>query len=309
MESSLWSVVLAAGAGQRLSRVTGGTPKQFWRPTGAKSLVEHTLARLAPICPVDRTVIVVNDNQRDHVRRWPDAHQSGRIVFQPDDRGTAAGVLFGLLPVLVTDPAAVVVVTPADHAVENPEAFSRGIGRAVDHVWRQGGVVLFGVEPTVAHPDYGWISLGSDQRVNAITPVVSFVEKPSRDVARQLLSEGAVWNTLVIVGRARDLFHLCRQRLPVMAPVFVAALTLPADTRETFLRDRYPQLPSRDLSRHVLMPSRNLAAYTWPASIGWSDLGTPDRLGQWLRTSGAPQLQTRKLRNETSVGVAAAATA
>ena len=55
METQLWSVVLAAGSGRRLSDLTGGTPKQFWRPTGSTSLVEETLARLAPISPPERT--------------------------------------------------------------------------------------------------------------------------------------------------------------------------------------------------------------------------------------------------------------
>lgn len=291
MESSLWSVVLAAGAGERLSRVTGGIPKQFWRPTGTKSLVEHTLARLTPICPGSRTVIVVSDHQRDHVRRWPDAEKQGRIVFQPEERGTAAGVLFGLLSVLTAEPAAVVAVTPADHGVENPDAFRRGISKAVDHVQRHGGVVLFGVEPAAAQSDYGWISL-ADRRVNVIQPVRSFVEKPPAEVARRLLKEGAVWNTLVIVARARELFRLCRRQLPVIAPAFVAALTLPSGTREKFLRARYVEFPAHDLCRDVLMRASGLLAYTWPASIGWSDLGTPERLDNWLRT--APTADERR---------------
>lgn len=279
MESHLWSVVLAAGSGLRLASLTGGTPKQFWRPDGRESLVEQTLTRLAPLCPVDRTVAVVADSQRRYVRDWPAAPH---VVFQSDDRGTAAGVLLGLVPVLSADPDAVVLVTPSDHGVRHPKAFQRGICEAVAHVQGHDGVVLFGVEPTAAQADYGWITLDPAREATRVQAVAGFVEKPPPLKARRLWSSGAVWNTMVIVARARTLFRLCGEHLPDLTAVFADCLTLPQEARASFLADRYRQLPAHDLCRDVLTPARGLSAYLWPASMGWSDLGTPERLEQWL---------------------------
>ena len=149
MNSPLWSVMFASGSGPRLPNLTGGTPKQFWRNGGSTSLVEETLARLALICPADRTVIVVTEAQREYVNQWLPVWRRGRVVFQPEDRGTAACVLFGLVTVLTTDPNAVVLITPSDHGVANPDVFRSGILDAVSHVELHGGVVLFGVEPVV----------------------------------------------------------------------------------------------------------------------------------------------------------------
>lgn len=149
MKSPLWSVVLAVGSGRRRPTQTGGTKKQFWRPGGSSSVVEETLARLAPICPADRTVVVVTEAQRDDVSQWPPGSRRGRVVYQPEDRGTAAGVLFGLVTVLTTDPNAVVLITPSDHEVANPEVFRSGILDAVAHVKLHGGVLLVGIEPVV----------------------------------------------------------------------------------------------------------------------------------------------------------------
>jgi mannose-1-phosphate guanylyltransferase len=268
-----------------LSSLTGGTPKQFWRPDGNTSLVEETLVRLAPICPAERTVIVVNDSQREYVRQWPPDRRRGRVVFQPEDRGTAAGVLFGLVPVLVNDPDALVLITPSDHGVAKPDAFRRGILDAVAHVQQHDGIVLFGVEPSAAQTDYGWITLDPLNVSTGVQPVVSFVEKPPVDAARRLLSSGAVWNTMVIVARAPALVDLCREHLPDVTAVFVEALTLPSLTRDAFLVERYPHLQAADFSRAVLTPAVNLLAYTWPATIGWTDLGTPERLRNWLRAT------------------------
>jgi choline kinase len=38
MVKNAWTIILAAGAGRRLSSVTGGVPKQFWRMPGCRSL-------------------------------------------------------------------------------------------------------------------------------------------------------------------------------------------------------------------------------------------------------------------------------
>ena len=282
MESYLWCVVLAAGSGRRLASVTGSTPKQFWRPVGRESLVEQTLARLAPMCPAERTVAVVADSHREYVRDWFTARAPARVVFQSDDRGTAAGVLFGLLPVLSSDPEAVVLITPSDHGVGNPDVFRRGILEAVVHVQCHDSIILFGVEPSAAQADYGWITLGPSEISNGVRPVASFVEKPPAETARRLWSSGAVWNTMVFVAKARTLFQLCLEQLPDLTTIFADCLTVPQETRERFLSDHYRHLKAYDFSRDVLTPARTLFAYMWPATMGWSDLGTPERLARWL---------------------------
>jgi len=282
MQSYLWSVVLAAGSGRRLASVTGSTPKQFWRPSGHESLVEQTLTRLSPLCPADRTVTVVADSQREHVQDWVAAGTRARVVFQPDDRGTAAGVLFGLVPVLSADPEAVVLITPSDHGVGSDDAFRRGILEAVAHLQHTDSIVLFGVEPSAAQTDYGWITLAPSEVSAGVRSVAGFVEKPPAPTARRLLSAGAVWNTMVIVARARTLFRLCRERLPDLTRVFADCLTLPPGSHEAFLAEQYRHLGAYDFSRDVLAPAQKLSAYMWPASMGWSDLGTPERLARWL---------------------------
>ncbi len=279
-----FSIVLAAGAGRRLASVTGGVPKQFWHPPGGSSLLDSTLTRLSPLCPPERTFIVVNTAQRSFLKQ-PAAWEQGRVVLQPDDRGTAAGLLFGLIEVLAAEPDAFVLVTPSDHGVLDPAEFRRGIANAIAHVHRRDSVVLLGVQPSAVQTDYGWILLEGTGDDAGVHRVVSFVEKPSLVTAERLLSAGAIWNTMVIAARAWTLLDLCRAQLPDLTAVFAAALALPAGARHTFLEDRYPRLTPADFSRDVLAPASNLLAYTWPATIGWSDLGTPDRLAQWLYPS------------------------
>ena len=284
MEHTLWSVVLAAGQGRRLSSLTGGVPKQFWRPAGGSSLLDETLSRLSPLCPASRTVIVMDSGHLKYVSARPDYTTRGHIVLQPTDRGTASGVLLGLLPILAADPDATVLLTPSDHGVRNGAAFRRGVLHAVQHVQSVGGIVLLGVAPTTPRDDYGWISVGPEGP-DGVRRVEAFVEKPHAVMARRLLASGAVWNTMVMVARVTDLVGLFRRHLPDVTPMFLRAAAMPASDRCAHIADLYPRLPARDFSRDVLAPASGLLAYTWPSSMGWMDLGTPERLNEWLRTT------------------------
>jgi hypothetical protein len=61
-----------------------------------------------------------------------------------------------------------------------------------------------------------------------------------------------------------------------------------ASEQARFLREWYAELPLSDFSRDVLTPSKNLCLYTWPVEMGWSDLGTPDRMSEWLALHRRP---------------------
>lgn len=189
-------------------------------------------------------------------------------------------MLLGLSVILERRPDAFVLMTPSDHAVARPWQFRAGVTIAMDVVATgRAGVVLFGAEPDHASTDYGWIMAGPSH--SPVRPVDTFVEKPTLEKADRLLRSGAVWNTMVLLARASALEQLFIQHTPELAFVFTHARKLPASTRRAFLADCYPHLPVADFSRDVLTPASGLSLYTWPASMGWSDLGTPERFAAW----------------------------
>ncbi len=278
-----WVLVLAAGAGRRLSGVTGPVPKQFFRPADGPSLLENTLDRLGDIAEPRRTVTVVDRTHRRHLAATGLTRRLGEVQYQEQDRGTAVGVLLGLSAILERAPHAFVIMTPSDHAAAQGWQFRAGLTMAMGEVATgRSDVVLFAAEPTNASPDYGWITAKGDG-LN-VRSVDRFVEKPTRDEAVQLLRAGAVWNTMVLLARAAALERLFVQHLPQHAAVFARARTLKSGERAEFLRERYADLPEADFSRDVLTPASGLSLYTWPASMGWCDLGTPERFNAWNRS-------------------------
>lgn len=284
MTDAFWGVVLAGGKGRRLSSVTGGVPKQYYAPRGHRTLLEETLRRLGNVVAPARLVTVIDRAHHAQATALARRIDLGRIARQPMDRGTAAGVLLGVSALGAPDED-LVVLTPSDHGVANPAVFRRGLRRAADAIRRgETGIVLFAVAPSAPAGDYGWLlpARGARLSLDAMAAVGSFEEKPDAARARDLLAAGGAWNTMVLVGRVRALLDLYRRHLPELARTFAEARALPSDDRTAFLDAQYPALPVADFSRDLLARASGLQAYVWPATIGWTDLGTPERLRIWL---------------------------
>jgi mannose-1-phosphate guanylyltransferase len=285
---SLWSVVLAAGRGTRLATVTGGVPKQFWSPSGDRSLLEDTVARLAPLTDAVHTLTVVDDTHHSYVEHLQERASIGEVVYQPADRGTATGVLLATIVVSTCNPDAVVVVTPSDHGVTDDEEFRTGVREAATYVHaHRDDIVLLGVEPQSAAGDYGWIVTARERDAGSPTSTVaSFVEKPPASAAERLYASGAVWNTMVLVARVEALLALYRRSAPDLAGAFECFRFLSPARREQQLRRLYEHLPTLDFSHDVLEHASGLQCLAWRSSVGWTDLGTPERLKAWLKRRG-----------------------
>ncbi len=300
MAPRMWSLVLAGGRGRRLAALTCGIPKQYYAPRGGLTLLENTLDRLAPIAGAARTVTVIDRAHQNMAAALGSRTALGQLAHQPLDRGTAVGVLFGLtaLPSALDD---LVILTPADHGVASPRTFRQGLRRAAAAIAAgRAEIVLFAVVPHGPSDDLGWILPAREGPLirGDLPEVGAFIEKPDPDLAQGLFMAGAGWNTMVLVARIGALLALFRQHLPTQAAVFDRARQLPRTHRPAFLEEAYDELPAADFSHDVLTPAVGLRLYTWPDSLGWTDLGTPERLAAWLqrhtRRSGGRALQSEK---------------
>ena len=281
MAQHLWPIVLAAGQGRRLSSVTGGVPKQYWAPPGRQSLLEDTLERMRAVAPIANTVTVIDRSHRPYLDALGRGDELGHILAQPADRGTAAGVLLGLSTV-ISDPDRIVVLTPSDHGVSNPAEFRRGIRLAAREISNgRAEMVLFGVRPASPHGEYGWI-LPTTTEDDGLPLVGAFVEKPPPHEASRLFARGAAWSTMVLVARAGALAAAFRTHVPDLTRKFDGITALDPADRAAFLAEAYAGMAPADFSRDVLTPARNIRLHIWPAALGWSDLGVPDRLDEWL---------------------------
>ena len=96
---ALSAIVLAGGEGVRLlplvRQVCGmNKPKQLAKIVGTKSQLRHTLDRVGLQIPAVQTVIVTCGAHGKYMTEEFVEMRGQRILVQPEDRRTAAGVLF-----------------------------------------------------------------------------------------------------------------------------------------------------------------------------------------------------------------------
>ena len=130
----LWGLVLAGGDGTRLqalTRVIAGAPipKQYCRIVGDRSLLETTLARIAPLVPPERTLAIVNRGHLRLARPQLAAIPAANVLVQPRNLDTGPGLLVSLLALARRDAAATVAVFPSDHDIRHEVAFRRHVAR------------------------------------------------------------------------------------------------------------------------------------------------------------------------------------
>jgi mannose-1-phosphate guanylyltransferase len=291
-----WAIVLAAGEGSRLRTLTttsagDAVPKQFCSLNGGHSLLEETLRRAAAVAPRQRVCAVV---AAQHRRWWEPALWSAppaNVVVQPQNQGTANGVLLPLLYVLERDPAARIVLLPSDHYVRDEEVLAAALRAASTQIaFRRDEILLLGIEPEDVDPELGYVVPGrSDQR--GAFEVDEFVEKPSPTLARTLLERGALWNSFILAARGEALLGLYEQRFAQLVIEMRHAVRreLRTNANGWAIGELYERLPEIDFSRHVLEGHESSLRVLQVPQCGWSDLGTPRRVADCLARIETPQ--------------------
>jgi mannose-1-phosphate guanylyltransferase len=276
-----WALVLAAGEGSRLRGLTRNergiaVPKQFCSLQGGPSLLQEALQRASAVAPLSRICSIVAEQHREWWTPILSYLPEQNVVVQPQNRGTAHGILLPLLRIMERDPDATVVVLPADHYLRDEAIMAAALRRAADTARSEPGCIfLLGVEPEEPDTELGYILPASRSRVGAVD-VLRFVEKPSELRARVLVDQGALWNVFIMAASVRMLLSLFDARYADT----IAAMRGVADTG---LQTLYEGLRNRDFSKEVLQGNESVLKVMTVPHCGWTDLGTPERLGLILR--------------------------
>jgi mannose-1-phosphate guanylyltransferase len=288
--SNTWAVVLAGGDGIRLREITTTAvgevvPKQFCSLQRETCLLEDAIKRAAAVTMPQHICSVVAEGHR---RWWSSALKSlpaQNIFVQPNDRGTAHGILLALLQIERRAPNSVVVFLPADHYLTDETMMARSLRTAANLAADNRGLVyLLGAEPDHPDQELGYI-VPSEQRRDAAASVVRFAEKPTPERAREMIRKGALWNTFILAGSVRSLLNLFEGRFAATIRDMRRALD-PAQNDvvgSVALELLYADLESHDFSRDVLERHEQMLQVLRVPSCGWTDLGTPRRVEETVR--------------------------
>ena len=242
---------------------------------GDRSLLEATLARIVPLVPRERTLVVVNRSHLElalpQLRDVPPAN----VIVQPGNRDTGPGIVFGLLDLIARRPVAPVVVFPSDHYVDDGSAFREHVERATLVVDRfPSKIALLGIRPTHPEPAFGYIEPGPPRLESPPAyQVAAFHEKPSIELAKHLQRRGALWNSFVMVFHPSRLLALLQQRRSADVERLRGVIRSGAG---------YEGVPSWNFSADFLTQIPHHLVVVPVDGVSWSDWGTPEAVERTL---------------------------
>ena len=132
------------------------------------------------------------------------------ISVEPCRRDTFPAIALAtayLVDVLHIDPEESVVVCPVDPYVED-DYFEALKGLSEQAKKGEANLVLMGIEPTYPSEKYGYII---PESADFTAAVKTFKEKPTADVAKEYIAQGALWNGGVFAYKLKYVMDIAHQ--------------------------------------------------------------------------------------------------
>ncbi len=193
-------VILSGGAGTRLWPVSREAfPKPFINLVDGESLIEKTLIRALSISGVEEILTVTNNEYFFQTRALYSGIETEKEwrsdwLLEPVSRNTAPALVSAALHIKENyGKDAIMLVLPADHLIHNTSGFNDSVEKA-KLMAAEGYIVTFGIKPTRAEGDFGYLQLGDKLAEGFL--ISSFLEKPGVNKANELIENGNYyWNS------------------------------------------------------------------------------------------------------------------
>ena len=287
--SNFYPVILAGGRGTRfwpLSRKRRA--KQLLAVDGKRTMIQQTVARLAPLAAAKNFWIITNQDLRPAIMQQLSKLPKAQMLAEPIGRNTAPAIGLAAFLLLRENPDAIIGMFPSDHVIADEKRFRETLERGIEIAAAGPNIVVLGVRPTRAETGYGYIEAGSLYQGEALH-VRRFTEKPNADTAAEFIAAGNYfWNSGMFLWSARTLAEALQEHLPKTAPILeeIASKFGTAKFGAAYHR-LYPECENISVDYALLEPrsakgEQKSNIFCLPADFGWNDLGSWTALHEHL---------------------------
>ncbi|MDZ7805922.1 MAG: mannose-1-phosphate guanylyltransferase/mannose-6-phosphate isomerase [Gracilimonas sp.] len=275
----IYAVIMAGGSGTRFwPRSTKELPKQFLSLFGEGTMIQNTARRVESMIPQERILVVTNDNYVDIVKEQLPSVPEENIIGEPVAKNTAPCVAIAAQLLYKKDPEAVMVVLPADHHIEQLNAFKEYLNAAVEKAKSGSNLVTIGIEPDRPETGYGYIqgdkSVSEKISEKDIYSVKAFKEKPDLETAKTFLKEGNYyWNSGMFIWKAKTILKEFEKHLPDMyKQVLKANHGLFENEHKESIDQFYHSCDSISIDYGIMEHAKEV--FVVPGDFGWNDVGS-----------------------------------
>ena len=280
-------VILAGGSGTRLWPLSRSLyPKQLICLVDRYTMLQNTALRLDGLEQVANPMVICNDEYRFMVAEQfrQIGVQPASVILEPVGRNTAPALAVAALRALQNGEDPILLVLPADHHIENIEAFHRSLKEGAEQAMG-GKLITFGIVPDKPETGYGYIKKGE-----RLTPagsggsavaIAAFVEKPDRHTAVEYVASNAYcWNSGMFMFKASKALKELQMHVPEIVQFCREAVSKGVRDLDFFRLDKsaFSACPSDSID-YAVMEKTDSGAMV-PMEAGWNDLGSWEALWQ-----------------------------
>ncbi|MDL2269191.1 mannose-1-phosphate guanylyltransferase/mannose-6-phosphate isomerase [Desulfosarcina sp. OttesenSCG-928-A07] len=280
-------VILAGGSGTRLWPLSRSLyPKQLIKLVNNHTLFQNTVRRLEGLTETAPPIVVCNTEYRfmvaDQLRQMNISADA--IILEPVGRNTAPAMAVAALWATRAGSDPVLLILPADHHIEDTDAFQKALTIGYKHA-QADRLVTFGVVPRSPETGYGYIKAGEPISAPGRKPtaysISAFVEKPDLVAAkRYVYARNYCWNSGMFMFTASKALAALEQFAPDMVAACRLAVERGITDLDFFRLDKaaFSECPADSID-YAIMEKTDKGAMV-PMSAGWNDLGSWEALWQ-----------------------------
>lgn len=270
---------MAGGIGSRFWPMSSAQlPKQFIDVLGCgRTLIQLTVDRFKGICLPENVWVVTSANYAEIVKEQLPEVSEDHILLEPCRRNTAPCIAYVSWKIKAKNPKANIVVTPSDHIVMDVREFGRVVTSAMNFTAESDAIVTLGMKATRPETGYGYIEADLTMACPSnkeIYRVDAFKEKPNLATAeRYLQRNNYFWNAGIFIWNVNTIVNALRVYQPSMAEIFERMLPYYyTDEEQAVVNELFPTCENISVDYAIMEKADEI--YVFPASFGWSDLGT-----------------------------------
>lgn len=287
MTDTIIPVILSGGMGSRLWPISRALhPKPFIKLPDGQSLLHKTFVRACHLDNVPHVITITNQayflkSKAEFnlpLKNLADKPQPF-FLLEPETRNTAPAIIFAALYAQYQfDENAILLVLPADHLIDDLNAFKQTATLAIK-LARQNALVTFGIKPKRAETGYGYIKCGKALNFPHAFAVDAFIEKPEMASALEYLQDSAyLWNSGMFCFNVKTFLQECQTHALTLFTTAQHCFEVSQKNRreESITLDKNSFAACENISIDYALMEKSKKISVIACDLDWQDIGSWD---------------------------------